>query len=41
MNAENYIQVVEKKVVANLANAFLDGPGVFQHDSVPCHKTKR
>ena len=28
MNAEKYIKVVEKKVAANLANAFPDGSGV-------------
>ena len=37
MNAEKYIKAVEKKVVADLANPFPDGSGVFQHDSAPCH----
>ena len=25
-------------MVADLANAFLDGSGGFQHDYAPCHK---
>ena len=41
MTAEKCINVVEKKVVADLANAFPDGSGVFQHDSAPWHKAKR
>ena len=41
MNAEKYIKVVNKKVVAGLASAFLDESGVFLHDSAPCHKAKK
>ena len=41
MNAEKYIEVVKKKVIADLANAFLDGSGVFQQDLAPCHKAKK
>ena len=41
MNAEKDIKVVEKKVVADLANAFPDRSVVFQRDSAPCHKAKK
>ena len=41
MNAEKSIKVVEKKVAADLANAFPDGSGVYQQDSGPCHKAKK
>ena len=35
INAENYINIVEKKVVADLANAFPDGSGCFR--TTLCH----
>ena len=41
MNSKKYIKVVKKKVVADLANAFPDGSGVFQHNSAPFHKAKK
>ena len=41
INAEKCKWVVEKKVVVDLANAFLDGSGVFQQELTPCHKTKK
>ena len=41
INAEKYLEVAEKKAVADLANAFPDGSGVFQKDSAPCHKAKK
>ena len=41
MNAEKYIKVVKKKVAPDFANAFPDGSGVYQQDSVPCHKAKK
>ena len=40
MNAEKYTKVVEKNVVVDLANAFWDGSGGFQHGSAPYRKAK-
>ena len=41
MNAGKYIQVLEEKVVRDLAKAFPDGSGVYQQDSAPCHRAKK
>ena len=35
INSEKYIQVLDKKVVRDLANAFPDGSRLFQQDSAP------
>ena len=36
-----FMQLICTRVVANLANAFPDGSGVYQQDSTPCHKAKK
>ena len=41
MNSDKYIEVVDKKVVRDLENAFPDGSGILQQDSAPCHKSKK
>ena len=41
MNSQKYIQVLDKKVVRDLANAFPDRSGIFQQDSAPCHMAKK
>ena len=41
MNSDKYIEVVDKKAVRDLENAFPDGTGIFQQDSATCHQSKK
>ena len=41
MNSDRYIEVIKKKVIPNLNNAFPGGEGIFQQDLAPCHTSKK
>ena len=41
MHSEKYIEVLNKKVVRDLENAFPEGSEIFQQDSAPCHEAKK
>ena len=41
MNADAYIDVLQRKLVPELAKRFPNGLGVFQHDLAPCHTAKK
>jgi len=41
MNAVAYIEVLERKLIPELADKFPNGDGVFQQDLAPCHTAKK
>ena len=41
MNANKYIEVIQRKVVRDMKRAFSNGGGIFQHDLAPCHTAKK
>ena len=41
MNADAYIDVLQRKLVPELTNKFPNGDGVFQQDLAPCHTAKK
>ena len=41
MNADKYINVVNRTVMRNMQITFPDGMGIFQYDLVPCHSVKK
>ena len=41
MNSNKYIDVIEKKVIADTRRAFLDNRRNFQHDLALCHSFKK
>ena len=40
MHSEQYITILNKKVVPELKKQYPDGTGIFQQDLVPCHASK-
>ena len=41
MNANHYAEIIHKKVLKDMEDAFPSGDGVFQHDRAPSHTAKK
>jgi len=41
MRANQYADVIRKKVLKDMEEAFPNGDGIFQHDLAPCHTAKQ
>ena len=41
MNANKYIEVIQRKMVRDMERAFSNGEGIFQYDLAPCHTAKK
>ena len=41
MNADKYIEVIQRKVVRDVKRAFPNGGGIFQQDLAPCNAAKK
>ncbi len=41
MCADQYIDVIKRKVIKDMKDFFPNGDGIFQQDSAPCHKAKK
>ena len=41
MHSQQYIEVVQRRVIPEMNRLFPDGSGVFQQDLAPCHTSKQ
>ena len=41
INSENYLDVLTKKVIPEMARKFPEGSGIFQQDLAPCHTSRK
>ena len=41
MNANKYIDVIQRKAMRGVQTAFPDGRDIFEQDLVPCHVAKK
>ena len=41
MRSQQYIEVVQRRVIPEMNQLFPDGSGVFQQDLAPCHTSKQ
>ena len=41
MNSDKYIDVLQKRVVPEMAKVFSDGSDIFQQDLAPCHTSRK